>query len=337
MSETILPNHPWLLCIHNIPPKPSYLRAKAARRLAALGAVPLKNAVYLLPDGERQRDALLWLTREIEEGGGRAFVCGAGFDLGESFMTDAQVKTLFVEAREAQYRALLAEAQPTFETLKNPHEADEAHRQEVADWLPQLRTQFEAMAALDFFGAPGREALEGILAGTERWLRLATNGRPMDSKQEDILDPLQYKRKTWVTRAGVHVDRIATAWFIRRFIDSEAVIRCDGLVQTPCDIRFDLAEAEFTHEGDECTFEVMVRRVGFSSDKALKAVCAVIHDIDLDETTPTRRESPGIAALMAGITFETDNDEERLGQGFRILDALLEYYKRSTIVRNSES
>ena len=102
MSEKILPHHPWLLCIHNIPPKPSYLRAKAARRLAALGAVPLKNAVYLLPDGERQRDALLWLTREIEEGGGRAFVCGAGFDLGESFMTDTQVKALFIEAREAQ-------------------------------------------------------------------------------------------------------------------------------------------------------------------------------------------------------------------------------------------
>ena len=333
MSEKILPNHPWLLCIHNIPPKPSYLRAKAARRLAALGAVPLKNAVYLLPDGERQRDALLWLTREIEEGGGRAFVCGAGFDLGESFMTDTQVKALFIEAREAQYRALLAEAKPVFETLKSPHEADEEHRQEVAVWLAQLRAQFEAVAALDFFGASGREAVEGMLAGAERWLRLAANGEPQPAKNEEALNPQQYVGRTWVTRPGVHVDRIATAWFIRRFIDAAAAIHCDGVVKTPRDIRFDMAEAEFTHQGEECTFEVMVRRFGFASDKALAAVCAVIHDIDLDEARPARPESPGIAALMLGITLHTDNDEDRLEQGFRILDTLLEYYKRGATAR----
>ena len=333
MSERIPSNHSWLLCIHNIPPKPSYLRAKAARRLATLGAVPLKNAVYLLPDGERQRDALLWLTREIEEGGGRAFVCGAGFNLGENFMTDTQVKSLFIEAREAQYRVLLAEAQPVFETLKNPHESDEQHKQEVAVWLAQLRAQFEAVVALDFFGASGREAVEGVLAGTERWLRLATNGDPLPAQNKEALDLQQYQKRTWVTRPGVHVDRIATAWFIRRFIDAAAAIHCDGVVKTPRDIRFDMAEAEFTHEGEECTFEVMVRRFGFASDKALAAMCAVIHDIDLDEARPTRPESPGIAALMLGITLHTDNDEERLEQGFRILDTLLEYYKRGATAR----
>ena len=333
MSEKIPSAHPWLLCIHNIPPKPSYLRTKAARRLATLGAVPLKNAVYLLPDGEQQREALLWLTREIEEGGGRAFVCGAGFDLGGNFMTDAQVKTLFIEAREAQYRALLVEAQPVFETLKSPHEADEQHRQEVAAWLAQLRAQFEAVVALDFFGASGREAVEGVLAGTERWLRLATNGELLPAQNEEALNLQQYQKRTWVTRPGVHVDRIATAWFIRRYIDAAAYIRCDGVVKTPSDVRFDMAEAEFTHEGEECTFEVMVRRFGFASDKALAAMCAVIHDIDLDEARPTRPESPGIAALMLGITLHTDNDEERLEQGFRILDTLLEYYKRGATAR----
>ena len=329
MSEKIPSAHPWLLCIHNIPPKPSYLRTKAARRLATLGAVPLKNAVYLLPDGEQQREALLWLTREIEEGGGRAFVCGAGFDLGGNFMTDAQVKTLFIEAREAQYRALLVEAQPVFETLKSPHEADEQHRQEVAAWLAQLRTQFETVTALDFFGASGREAVEGILAGAERWLRLAANGEPATVKDDNPLNPQDYQGRTWVTRPGVHIDRIATAWFIRRFVDAVAVIRCDGVVKTPRDIRFDMAEAEFTHEGGECTFEVMVRRFGFASDKALAAVCAVVHDIDLDEACPSRSESPGIAALILGIALHTDSDKERLEQGFRIFDALLEYYKRS--------
>ncbi len=90
----------WLLCIHNIPPKPPYLRAKVARRLAALGAVAVKNAVYVLPNNERQQDGLVWLAREIEQGGGRAYVCGASFDVTGGGLDDAHIRNLFVEARE---------------------------------------------------------------------------------------------------------------------------------------------------------------------------------------------------------------------------------------------
>ena len=333
MIKTTIQDHSWLLCIHNIPPKPSYLRAKAARRLSSLGAVPLKNAVYILPNGERQRDALLWLTREIEEGGGRAFVCKASFSAGTGFITDSQVKALFIDAREAQYQALLSEAQPVFEKLRNPKKASVAHKQETDAWLVQLRGQFEAIVQLDFFGAPGREALEGTLAGVERWLRLCSVEN-LPHNNTEVLNPEQYRGRTWVTRPRVHIDRLASAWFIKRFIDGEAVIRCDGAVKTPKDILFDLAEAEFTHEGSECTFEVMVRRFGFSTNKALMAVAAVVHDIDLGETRPTRLESPGIAALVEGITLRTDNDEERLQQGLPIFDALLEYYKGIKEARN---
>jgi len=170
------PSGSWLLCIHNIPPKPPYLRAKAARRLSALGAVALKNAVYVLPDGDRQRDGLLWLSKEIEEGGGRAFVCLAGFDVAIGGMDDGRIKTLFVETRDAQYRKLAAESQPLFESLGEPQAADETRRGETAAWLAQVRSRFEAIVAVDFFGAPSREVVEGILAGAEKWLRLAAAG-----------------------------------------------------------------------------------------------------------------------------------------------------------------
>lgn len=342
---------PWLLCIHNIPPKPPYLRAKAARRLAALGAVALKNAVYVLPDGERQRDGLLWLAREIEEGGGRAFVCGACFDVEAGGLTDAQVKALFVDARDAQYRELAAEAQPEFEALGDPHETDAPRRDAVAAWAAQLRARFEAVAAVDFFGAPAREMVEGLLAGAERWLRLGAPGTARAVQTETYLRADDYKGCVWVTRPGVHVDRIASAWLVRRFIDAEAAFRfgppeCrtdgpdgpDGPDRTGragssrC-IRFDMAEAEFTHEGELCTFEVLSRRFGLDADPALAAVGAVIHDIDLDERHPARPESPGVGALIAGITLRTDDDDERLERGFRVLDDLLEYFRRSAPAR----
>ncbi|WP_092120966.1 chromate resistance protein ChrB domain-containing protein [Desulfonatronum thiosulfatophilum] len=318
----------WLLCIHNIPPKPPYLRAKAARRLAALGAVALKNAVYVLPDDVRQREGLLWLSREIEQGGGRVFACRAAFDVAIGNADNDRIKSLFIEARDAQYRELAAEARPIFEGLNDSCAADEGRRKETAAWLAQLRSRYDRIVAVDFFGAPGREAMESILAGAEKWLRLAAAGEDKSSEMDAALRLEEYIGRTWVTRPGIHVDRIASAWLIRRFIDSEAIFRFDAESVSPGDLRFDMAEAEFTHEGAECTFEVMLRRFGLLDDSALKSLGAIIHDIDLDEHHPARPESPGIAALMAGIVLREDDDGQRLKHGFQILDSLLEFFRK---------
>lgn len=316
----------WLLCIHNIPPKPPYLRAKVSRRLSALGAVAVKNAVYVLPDGERQRDGLVWLAREIEEGGGRAYVCGARFDVAGGGLDDAHIRNLFVEARDGEYRSLGAEFQPLFAGLGDPRGAEALPAADVQTWVNQLRSRYDAIRAIDYFGSPGREVVEGILAGAGRWLRM----RLLDGTPDDAaLDPSLYTGRTWVTRPSVHVDRIASAWFVRRFIDVDAAFRFDAKVQGPGDIRFDMTEAEFTHEGSQCTFEVMVRRFGFGSDPALTVLCQVIHDIDLDESAPARPESAGVAALLNGICLCTDSDLERVEQGGRLLDRLFEHFGRA--------
>lgn len=318
----------WLLFIHNIPPKPPYLRAKASRRLAALGAVAIKNAVYVLPQNERARDGLYWLAREIEEGGGRAFVCSAQFDVGSGGLDDAQVRALCVEAREAQYRELADDVQPTFAALGNAHEATSEQRAQVAALLAQWRARFAAIVGVDHFGAPAREVVEGMLDGTEHWLRRATASEVPAAQATAMLHPADFQGRVWVTRPGVHVDRIASAWLIRRHIDPAARFAFDASGKV-AGTRFDMAEGEFTHEGEECTFEAMVRRFGFRDDGAMAAVAAVIHDIDLDEAHPSRPESPGIAALMTGITLRTNDDEARLEHGFRVLDDLLEYYRLS--------
>lgn len=316
----------WLLCIHNIPPKPAYLRAKAARRLAALGAVAVKNAVYVLPHGERQRDGLVWLAKEIEEGGGRAYVCGARFDVSGGGIDDTHIRSLFVDARDADYRSLGAEYQPLFEALGDPQGENAPDAAEVQGWVGQLRARYDAVLAIDYFGAPGREVVEGILAGAGRWLRMkALAGGPGD----EVLDPALYRGRTWVTRPSVHVDRIASAWFVRRFIDPQAAFRFDARALDPGDIRFDMTEAEFTHEGSQCTFEVMVRRFGFESDPALTVLSQVIHDIDLDESAPSRPESAGVAALLNGICLCTDSDLERVERGGNLLDGLFEHFDRT--------
>jgi hypothetical protein len=124
------------------------------------------------------------------------------------------------------------------------------------------------------------------------------------------------KNRTWVTRAGLYVDRIASAWLIRRFIDPNARFKfvAPGYVPEVGELRFDMFEAEFTHEGDSCTFEVLVATAGLASDPALAAISEVVHDIDLKDGKFGRHEVEGIRTLIAGICNGT-TDEERIARG----------------------
>ncbi len=133
----------------------------------------------------------------------------------------------------------------------------------------------------------------------------------------------------WVTRAGVHVDRIASAWLIRRFIDPEARFKFvppKGYVPAPGELRFDMFEAEFTHEGDNCTFEVLLARSGLS-DPALAAIAEIVHDIDLKDSKFSREEASGIARLVGGIAATTEDDTRRIERGSVMLDDLYQYFR----------
>lgn len=312
----------WLMLIHHIPPKPGYLRAKAAKRLAALGAVALKNAVYALPEQGSAREDLSWLAKEIEEGGGRAFVCRAEMLAG---LHDAQVRVLFQEARDADYAALSAKALELLEQVRRLRLEDDASDAQAA--LARLRREDETLRAVDFFGAPGREALEGLLAGVDTALKALVGSDGGDAAQTDSLD--RYQGCVWVTRTGVGVDRMASAWFIRRFVDPAARFRfvnADGYVPTAGEVRFDMLEAEFTHEGELCTFEALAKRLG-AGDPALTAVAEVIHDLDLREERHGRPEAAGIGALLDGVCRREVDDARRVERAMEIFEDLLEFYR----------
>jgi hypothetical protein len=182
---------------------------------------------------------------------------------------------------------------------------------------------------IDFFGADRRVPLEGLLAELEDRIAEPASGESPEATPSDA-DALQnYRGRTWVTREGVYVDRIASAWLIRRFIDPEArfkFVPAKGYTPAPGELRFDMFEAEFTHQGDRCTFEVLLEQAGLD-DPALQAIAEVVHDIDLKDGKFGRDETAGIASLVTGIARARPRDEERLTQGAAVFENLYAFFR----------
>ncbi|MGH7538090.1 MAG: chromate resistance protein ChrB domain-containing protein [Gemmatimonadales bacterium] len=241
----------WLLLIHQIPPKPDYFRVKVRRRLQKLGAAPLKNSVYVLPNTEEALEDFLWLAQEIHAEGGEAVVSEASFVAG---ITNAELEEMVAARRET------------------------------------------------IGGASGAPGGEQVAPG-----------------------------RTWVTRAGVQVDRIASAWLIRRFIDPDARFKfapARGYRPETGELRFDMFEAEYTHEGARCTFEVLVQRFGLASDSGLGAIAEIVHDIDCKDERFGRPETAGVAALLGAITARhPDDDLRRLEQGGALFADLYDTFR----------
>jgi hypothetical protein len=304
----------WLLLIHQIPPRPSSLRVKVWRRLQRLGAVAVKNSVYVLPATDEAREDFEWVLREIADAGGDAVLCEAVLCGG---LSDEEVEDLFRAARTADYARLAEEARALAETRATAETGDAL----TGDAEP-LRRRLQETAAIDFFAAPGRREAEAAVAALEEPAWGTAAGRT--SMAAGAL-----RGKTWVTRRDVHVDRIASAWLIRRFVDAEAGFRfVAGRRHPPAEgeVRFDMFEGEFTHEGDRCTFEVLVDRLGLD-DPALRALAEIVHDVDLKDGKFGRPEAPGVERLIAGITRAHAADETRLARGAAVLDDLYESFR----------
>jgi hypothetical protein len=324
-SPTTVAEQRWLLLIHQLPTKPAYFRVKIWRRLQGIGAVAVKSTVYALPaNGETQED-FEWLLKEIVEGGGEAMLCEARLIDG---LSDGQVRALFDAARDADYAEIAQEARElaqAFEAGAAPEKATEKGT-EPRSQINRLRKRLAELVTIDFFGATGRLAVEASLAGLEARLM---EDKAMTGDSPKTHEPTMLKGRTWVTRRDVYVDRIACSWLIRRFIDPEAVIRFvpgKGYLPQPGELRFDMFEGEITHEGDRCSFEVLLARAGIA-DPALQAIAEIVHDIDLKDTKFGREETTGIASLIAGIAAANEDDDQRITQGAAVFDNLHQYFR----------
>jgi hypothetical protein len=295
---------PWLLLIHHLPPKPDYLRVKVRRRLERLGALPVKSSVYVLPLRPDTMEDFVWLAQEIAADGGEATICSASFLVGTG---DDALVAAFRAAREADYMEIAATADAL------PAGGSDAG-------LERLARRLATVAGIDHFDSPARAAAEQALrAAADRG-----RGAPADAQVPAVAPTEAPRGRTWVTRAGVFVDRIASAWLIRRFIDPDArfaFVTAARYRPGPDELRFDMFEAEFTHEGERCTFEVLLARFGLH-DPALAALGEIVHDIDCKDEKYGRPETAGVAAVLQGIAATTSDDGARIERGATLFDGL---------------
>lgn len=319
-----VPRRTWLLLMHQVPSKPDYLRVKVGRRLREIGAVAIKNSIYVTPGSPGMRRALAQLAKEIHERGGEAVICEVAFVEG---LTDGAVEDLVRAARDAEYEEVAEEARRVTSGVRGRRAVPEAARRAAGRALDRLSERLDAIVSRDPFEASGREAcmraltlardrVEGVGSG-------ASKGRSPDEAPRGA---------TWVTRTGPMIDRIASAWLIRRFIDPEArfkFVAARGYRPLRGELRFDMANAEFTHEGGRCTFEVLVERFRLR-ESGLKPISEIVHDLDLEDGRYRRAEAAGVGRLIVGLAIQVQDDHERIAQGGSVFDTLFESFRRGS-------
>jgi hypothetical protein len=288
------------------------------QRLADAGAVAVKNAVYLLPHGPEALEDLQWIAQEIEAGGGDAHLFHGDFVDGVA--NDAAIAQ-FREARNAGYDALVTDARAAMKAARSA-----AAVAELGTQHGKLLRRLEEIRRIDFFDAERRTAAEEALAAIESRLQ-------KDRKEETrmLKNNPELRGKWWVTRPGVKIDRMASAWFIRRFVDPKARFRFVDPA-TPArdgEVRFDMVGGHFTHEADRCTFETLIGRVGLP-DKGVRAIAEIVHDLDLKDGKYGRAEAAGVRMMLDGLMARTENDDERIERALVIFDDLHEALGSST-------
>ena len=299
-----------------IPAAPASIRVKIWRRLQAIGAVNLRGAVYVLPNRDTCVELFEWLARELTALGGQASLCEGRFLDGA---TDDDIERRFVDARNGDYEALAKAAKALASKLRAKRlPADRIAA--LAEQHGKLVRRLAEIVAIDYLDASGRVPAETVLAEIAR--ALPRGGRLAVAAPLEVVP--RPSGATWVTRTGVHVDRIACAWLIRRFIDPQARLKfvpAKGYVPERDELRFDMFDAEFTHVGDRCTFEVLVERMALA-DPALAAIGEIIHDLDLRDDKFSRDETPGVRGAIDGICTVARGDEQRIAAAAPMFDGL---------------
>ncbi|HUM18366.1 MAG TPA: chromate resistance protein ChrB domain-containing protein [Candidatus Nitrosotalea sp.] len=298
--------HGWLILLLSLPPRPSSLRVRAWRRLRALGAVPLKSGAYLLPDTGDRYEQFQWLAQEVQRDGGDATLLRV--DRVEN-MQQPELVRLFQEVRNHEYTAL---AERYRKLLKG-------RRARPGAELARLARELARISDIDFFEAPGRREAERAREAVEQ--RTAT-GRARPAGAAPPLDLEALKGRRWVTRPRPHVDRVASAWLIKRFVDPEAEFVFAPPDQIPGDaIPFDMAGVDLGHQGEDCTFETLLRRAGLR-DRKLVILAEIVHEADLKDDKFARAEAHGIDLALRGLLSAIKDDHEALAQGMTLFDGL---------------
>ena len=315
----------WLILVHQLPPRPASLRVRVWRRLQQVGAVVLRNSLYVLPVSPETREDFDWVRQEIMTSGGQVSVLEAAAVDG---ITDDDLVRQFRTLRTAEYEDLAAEIRKAaVRAVKVKRGTSRTGR---LRWLQTVRERFGAIQARDYFGAAGRALVEQALKEVEN------SGPPTvgESAHASKLRAADFRGRTWVTRPRPGVDRFACAWLIRRFIaaDAKFAFHDDAASLRKGQIPFDMPDVEFGHHGTRCSLETLMERFGVS-DAGVLALSKVVHDLDLKESRFAMAETPAVGRLVEGLRASYSDDAELLEHGIVVMEALYRSFASDKGVR----
>ena len=297
---------PWLLLVFSLPAKSASQRVEIWRKLQRYGMLALRSSGYVLPNTPINQERMEWLAATIRTYKGQASVAQVqGFD----DLPEERLKELFVEARSRDYQKLLHEAKKllSFSASRRPRGR-----------LVRIRRRFLELQDIDFFANQLRPRLETLLAR-------ADESEPAEPGRKDKRKSAEYFNRLWMTRPRPGIDRVSSAWLIRRFIDSKArFVFSPDPSNHPDAIPFDMfCQQGFGHRGEDCTFETLHKQFSIR-DGRVKRIAQIIHDADLGDEKFGRPEGLGLDKVLNGWAKQDLPDDELLQRGMDLIEGLYE-------------
>jgi hypothetical protein len=293
----------WLVLVFSLPAKSASQRVDVWRRLRRYGAIALPGGGHLLPRTPANEERLQWLATAIRKHKGEASIIRAEA-IGD--LPAPEIVKLFNSARTAEYDALGEEVKKVLGTRGEPPRGH----------LPRLQRRLQDIVERDAFGCPARGRVEALVSRLEP---KSVTKKAAKTKRRRA----DYEGRVWITRPRPGIDRVGSAWLIRRFIDVNARFTfADDPKTSPDAVPFDMFTPEgFGHEGDACTFETLVKEFGIA-DRRVTKLAQAIHDADLEDEKFGRGEAIGIARVLAGWNEQGVADDELLRRGIDMIEGI---------------
>ena len=316
----------WLLFVHQLPSGPSNLRVRTWRRLQQLGAIPIRQAVYALPDTPSAREDFEWLKIEVKAAGGDVSVFAA--DHVDAWSDDGLIEE-FRRSRQEAYTVLARDIEKVLKRAASNRRPSGTRAPAIQRLSELFRERLSAIEHIDFFGSAGRDRVATLVARLEEH----TSGkreRATAARATGPADNKKYRRRLWVTRPRPGVDRMASAWLIRRFIDPQARFEfAADRDSVPAEgLPFDMFGVEFSHQGEGCTFETLC---GFFTiqEPAVTRIAAIVHDLDLKDHRFGAPEAATVGHMIDGLQLAHGDDDALLSQGMALFDSLYRSFEHA--------
>ncbi|HET9994377.1 MAG TPA: chromate resistance protein ChrB domain-containing protein [Candidatus Acidoferrum sp.] len=292
----------WLLLTFTIPAKRASQRVEVWRKLQRYGAVPLGNSGYLLPNNPTNQERFEWLATAIRKYAGEASVVKVH---SIDNLSTPQLVGRFAEARAREYQELIRELQKL---------SSMTSRKRSPGRVSRLRARFRDIVEVDFFTSPLQKRVEELLARADV--------SPISAGETTKINPREYVGRVWVTRPRPGIDRSASAWLIRRFIDKKARFTFASEDHVPREaVPFDMFHGGFGHRGEDCTFETLQKTFRIR-DQKVGWIGQAIHDADLLDEKFGRKEGFGVDEVLNGWAKQGIPDRGLLERGIQLIDAL---------------